>query len=237
MYQVKFKGLFHRFCWSSLLCWGVLQFNNSCWRNNRGGKELPSGLFVKVIWRSCSILTQTPSSSSSLPPTPEHFRKRRLIHSAAQIIAFETISAFAINKLLLCGWCHIHTFFFPFVFTDKLIYSRFYFSVRAESHPLPPLRAAVAPAQWTMIGFPRLENEDSHGIPMEQHRGEIESTTVNYSHTHTLETSHSLIQTRTRNANYSRKKKPECGQHRVVHCSRWDWGAECWVVVWCNIKT
>lgn len=88
-----------------------------------------------------------------------------------------------------------------------------------------------------MIGFPRLENEDSHGIPMEQHRGEIESTTVNYSHTHTLETSHSLIQTRTRNANYSRKKKPECGQHRVVHCSRWDWGAECWVVVWCNIKT
>ncbi len=28
-----------------------------------------------------------------------------------------------------------------------------------------------------------------------------------------------------------------CGQHRVVHCSQWDWGAECWVVVWCNIKT
>lgn len=22
-----------------------------------------------------------------------------------------------------------------------------------------------------------------------------------------------------------------------MHCSRWDWGAECWVVVWCNIKT
>lgn len=131
---------------------------------------------------------------------------------------------------------HSHMFF-SLVFTNKLIYWSFYFSLKtAKSHP-PPLRAAVAPAQWTMIGFPRLENEDSHGIPMEQHRGEIESTTVNYN-THTLETSsHAFIQARIRNANYSRKKKTECGQHRVVHCSRWDWGAECWVVVWCNIKT
>ena len=32
--------------------------------------------------------------------------------------------------------------------------------------------------------FSRLENEDSHGIPMEQHNGEIESTTKHYTNTH-----------------------------------------------------
>ncbi len=84
---------------------------------------------------------------------------------------------------------HSHMFFRLFLPINVYIGVVFFSLRAAKSHPLPPLRAAVAPAQWTMIGFPRLENEDSHGIPMEQHRGEIESTTVNYSHTHALKTS------------------------------------------------
>lgn len=57
-------------------------------------------------------------------------------------------------------------------------------------HPPTPLRAAVAPARckmvsWLFFFFPRLENEDSHGIPMKQHSGEIESTTKHYTNART----------------------------------------------------
>lgn len=64
------------------------------------------------------------------------------------------------------------------------------FPTHHHHHPTPPtpFRAAVAPARCKMIScwgfFPRLENEDSHGIPMEQHSGEIESTTKHYTNTH-----------------------------------------------------
>ena len=61
-----------------------------------------------------------------------------------------------------------------------------------HSHPPIPLRAAVAPARWKndKLVFPWLENEDSHGIPMEQHSGEIESTTKHYTNTRTHAPTH-----------------------------------------------
>lgn len=42
--------------------------------------------------------------------------------------------------------------------------------------------------------FPRLEKADSHGIPMEQRNGEIESTTKYYTNTHTHTSTHTQAQ-------------------------------------------
>lgn len=157
---------------------------------------MPSGRLVKVTWRSCSIFIQT-SSSSSYRPNAQQLAKRRLLQSAAHTVGLccpptatkrncatfmPTRGPFLILRLTYWVWKGSSV---NFVSEELPL-------LPATTTPLPTTLQPHSGQQWRQLdekndklGFPRLENEDSHGIPMEQHSGEIESTTKHYTNTRT----------------------------------------------------
>lgn len=129
-------------------------------------------------------------------------------------------------------------------------------SASPQYHPNPffPLREAVAPAQWKQKiirwVFPRLEKADSHGFPMEQRSGEIESTTKHYTNKHThiqyinayKQTQMCILTAIQRNT----RKPPIHIQLHSTFSGRWTWSNNCTsyetashvILYWClNFQT